>query len=168
MQSKNTRWNSRVGQGGQGQGQGGGQGQAQQARQGKEGKSNWVYSIKEHTMAPKRKTSRNELLIMVEVEYGEFKESCPNRGGPSQPQSFISTVQLTRPKNVNSGKNSETGEGGVLKFPNNPIFVPRGGSWKMEPELNVELEVGSILLQLSVRQLHGDNHHLEELKVSFC
>ena len=36
----------------------------------------------------------------------------------------------------------------------------------MEPELNVELEVGSILLQLSVRQLHGDNHHLEELKKS--
>ena len=36
----------------------------------------------------------------------------------------------------------------------------------MEPELNVELEVGSILLQLSVRQLHGHNHHLEELKKS--
>ena len=53
MQSKNTRWNSRVGQGGQGQGQGGGQGgqgQARQggqgqARQGKEGKSNWVLCI---------------------------------------------------------------------------------------------------------------------------
>ena len=61
------------------------------------------YAIKEHKMAPKRKTSRNELLIMVEVEPGfELSwvssqgrkngiswKSCP-KGEVFQSQNFIS------------------------------------------------------------------------------